>query len=109
MLQASPERVPPPCTMVIFGASGDLTRRKLVPALYSLFNDRRLPPGFSVVGFARRGSQDEWRTQMRQACDNVTAASAGASGSTLRTSGARTIESDSLIAGSLSRASPSAR
>ena len=37
------ERVPAPCTMVIFGASGDLTKRKLVPALYSLARDRLLP------------------------------------------------------------------
>src|SRR5688572_23158331 len=59
------ERVPPPCTMVIFGASGDLTKRKLVPALYSLYHDRRLPQGFSVVGFARRGNTEEWRTAMR--------------------------------------------
>jgi glucose-6-phosphate 1-dehydrogenase len=44
-------RTPEPCTMVIFGASGDLTRRKLVPALYNLARERRLPAGFSVVGF----------------------------------------------------------
>ncbi|NJN16190.1 MAG: glucose-6-phosphate dehydrogenase, partial [Oscillochloris sp.] len=49
-------RTPEPCTMVIFGASGDLTSRKLVPALYNLARERRLPGGFSVVGFARR----EW-------------------------------------------------
>lgn len=42
--------------MVIFGATGDLTSRKLVPALYNLARERRLPGGFSVVGFARR----EW-------------------------------------------------
>jgi glucose-6-phosphate 1-dehydrogenase len=64
------ERVPPPCTMVIFGASGDLTRRKLVPALYSLARDRRLPPGFAVVGVARRDLEhDLFRKQMREACD----------------------------------------
>jgi glucose-6-phosphate 1-dehydrogenase len=49
-------RTPEPCTMVIFGATGDLTSRKLVPALYNLARERRLPGGFSVVGFARR----EW-------------------------------------------------
>ncbi len=48
--------------MVIFGATGDLTRRKLVPALYNLARDRILPPGFAVVGFARR---DFGRGQMR--------------------------------------------
>jgi glucose-6-phosphate 1-dehydrogenase len=45
---------PPPCTMVIFGASGDLTRRKLVPALYNLALDGLLPERFAVVGVARR-------------------------------------------------------
>ncbi|HVC35190.1 MAG TPA: glucose-6-phosphate dehydrogenase [Chloroflexota bacterium] len=48
------ERTPEPCVMVIFGASGDLTRRKLIPALYNLSRERLIPPGFSVVGFARR-------------------------------------------------------
>ena len=51
-------RTPEPCTMVIFGASGDLTSRKLVPALYNLARERRLPGGFSVVGFARRPWDD---------------------------------------------------
>jgi glucose-6-phosphate 1-dehydrogenase len=48
------ERTPPPCAMVIFGASGDLTRRKLIPALYDLALERLLPAGFSVVGVARQ-------------------------------------------------------
>lgn len=52
------ERTPEPCTMVIFGATGDLTQRKLMPALYNLARERRLPGGFSVVGFARR----DWHT-----------------------------------------------
>jgi len=43
-----------PCTLVIFGASGDLTRRKLVPALYNLRLDGLLPDGFAIVGAARR-------------------------------------------------------
>src|SRR5687767_484592 len=64
------ERVPQPCTMVIFGASGDLTKRKLVPALYSLARDRLLPSAFNVVGVARRPiPHEEFRTQMREACD----------------------------------------
>ena len=45
--------------MVIFGASGDLTKRKLVPALYSLARDRLLPPMFNVVGVARRDIRDD--------------------------------------------------
>ena len=40
------ERTPDPCVMVIFGASGDLTRRKLMPALYNLWRERLLPAGF---------------------------------------------------------------
>ena len=48
-----------PCSVVIFGASGDLTRRKLVPALYNLHVDRLLPPGFAVVGAARSEMSNE--------------------------------------------------
>src|SRR5579863_3474653 len=66
----SGERVPPPCTMVIFGASGDLTKRKLVPALYSLARDRLLPPRFAVVGYARKVMADDaFRDDMRKGCD----------------------------------------
>src|SRR5271154_3357615 len=62
------ERVPAPTTMVIFGASGDLTKRKLVPALYSLARDRMLPPMFNVVGVARREIPDEkFREAMKEA------------------------------------------
>ncbi|MGZ3429172.1 MAG: glucose-6-phosphate dehydrogenase, partial [Polyangia bacterium] len=64
------ERVPPPTTMVIFGASGDLTKRKLVPALYSLARDRLMPPMFNVVGVARRPIGDTaFRQAMREATD----------------------------------------
>ena len=42
-----------PCTIVIFGASGDLTVRKLIPALYHLFREGQMPESFRVVGFAR--------------------------------------------------------
>jgi glucose-6-phosphate 1-dehydrogenase len=54
------QRTPEPCTVVIFGATGDLTHRKLVPALYNLQRERLLPPGFNVVGFARRDWTDEY-------------------------------------------------
>src|SRR6201998_4939073 len=50
---------PGTCSIVIFGATGDLTHRKLVPALYNLAADGDLPPGLSVVGFARRDKNDE--------------------------------------------------
>ena len=49
---------PEPATVVIFGASGDLTRRKLVPALYNLMLDGLLPASFALVGVARREKSD---------------------------------------------------
>jgi glucose-6-phosphate 1-dehydrogenase len=64
----STERIPPPCTVVIFGATGDLTKRKLVPALYNLALDRLLSPGTAVVGFARRPKDDpQFRAEQREA------------------------------------------
>ena len=55
-----------PCTIVIFGASGDLTARKLIPALYHLYTEGQMPAPFRVVGFARREKTDEsWREEMR--------------------------------------------
>jgi glucose-6-phosphate 1-dehydrogenase len=48
------ERVPEPCIVVIFGASGDLTKRKLLPALFHLEQQNLLPKDFAVVGVARR-------------------------------------------------------
>jgi glucose-6-phosphate 1-dehydrogenase len=54
--------------MVIFGANGDLTRRKLIPALYRLALDRRLPAGFAVIGTSRTDLSDEsFRNRMRDA------------------------------------------
>jgi len=47
-------RVPDPCALVIFGVTGDLARKKLLPAIYDLANRGLLPPGFVVLGFARR-------------------------------------------------------
>src|SRR6516225_510209 len=52
-------RVAGPCVMVMFGVTGDLARKKLMPALYDLANRGLLPPGFSFVGFARRDWADE--------------------------------------------------
>ncbi|WP_293341583.1 glucose-6-phosphate dehydrogenase [Microcoleus sp. CAWBG58] len=61
------ERMPEPQILVIFGASGDLTQRKLVPAIYQMKLDRRLPPETTVVGVARRPwSHDYFREQMRE-------------------------------------------
>ena len=52
------ERTVKPAVLVIFGASGDLTKRKLVPAVYNLALSRLLPGGFAVVGVARRPKPD---------------------------------------------------
>jgi glucose-6-phosphate 1-dehydrogenase len=61
-------RTPRPCAMVIFGASGDLTERKLIPALHYLAREHLLPAGFSVIGCARTPySNDQFRDKMRQA------------------------------------------
>jgi glucose-6-phosphate 1-dehydrogenase len=61
-------RTPEPCALVIFGASGDLTQRKLMPALYSLAFRRLLPERFAVVGAARTEMTSEaWREQMKEA------------------------------------------
>lgn len=55
-----------PTTLVIFGATGDLTHRKLIPALYNLFRKKRLPAGSQVIGFARRPYTDEtFRDEIR--------------------------------------------
>src|SRR5271156_752264 len=51
-------RVAGPCGIVLFGVTGDLARKKLMPALYDLANRGLLPPGFSLVGFARRDWAD---------------------------------------------------
>ncbi|MCW5981323.1 MAG: glucose-6-phosphate dehydrogenase [Bryobacteraceae bacterium] len=62
------ERRVPPCIVAIFGANGDLARRKLLPALYRLAFERRLPPGFAVIGNSRsRMSDDDFRSTMRDA------------------------------------------
>ena len=50
---------PEACTVVIFGATGDLTHRKLVPALYNLQVEGALPAGVKIIGFARREKSDE--------------------------------------------------
>ncbi len=58
-----------PCTIVIFGASGDLTARKLIPALYNLFLNRTLPEPFAVIGCARTELDDSlFREKLRQGC-----------------------------------------
>lgn len=52
-------RIAGPCGLVIFGVTGDLARRKLMPAVYDLANRGLLPPGFALTGFARRDWEDQ--------------------------------------------------
>src|SRR6266852_2532042 len=62
------EKTADPCTVIIFGASGDLTKRKLVPALYRLTQERLLPAEFAIVGFARSAmSHEDFRGKMKDA------------------------------------------
>ncbi len=62
------ERVPEPAVIVVFGATGDLTHRKILPALYNLRRVGLLPPETTVVGFARRPySDDQFRVELKSA------------------------------------------
>ncbi len=64
------ERIPDPAILVIFGVTGDLARRKLMPALYNLARENLLPARFAVVGFARSDWDDEkLRAEMRKAVE----------------------------------------
>lgn len=66
------ERIAEPCVVVIFGASGDLTKRKLVPALYNLVQERLVPSELVVVGLARsQMSDDEFRNQLKEALTSI--------------------------------------
>src|SRR5205807_2200852 len=67
-VQAHAERQPaPPCALVMFGASGDLAKRKLIPALYNLAAANFLPDEFAVIGVSRSSmSDDEFRQKMSQ-------------------------------------------
>ena len=59
------ERQVPECAIVIFGANGDLTKRKLIPSLYRLAYERRLPATVSIIGTSRTPlSDDEFRSKM---------------------------------------------
>src|SRR5208337_5432692 len=60
------ERIPDPYVLVIFGASGDLTKRKLLPALFHLEQMGLLPKKFAIVGVARRPLGDEFAADMRE-------------------------------------------
>ena len=60
----------PSCALVIFGASGDLARRKLIPSIYGLALEKLLPENFALVGFARSEmSSDQYRTECRESIE----------------------------------------
>lgn len=66
-----PIKAPEPCVLVIFGATGDLTSRKLLPALYNLAREGLLPQQFACVGFARREKDHEqFRNEMKDAVNH---------------------------------------
>ncbi|MEP6714867.1 MAG: glucose-6-phosphate dehydrogenase, partial [Terriglobia bacterium] len=66
VVSEDPGRVADRCIMVIFGASGDLTTRKLLPALYNLARNKLLPDDFAILGFAIDDiSEDEFRKRVR--------------------------------------------
>src|SRR5579863_7194688 len=65
-MQQGKERIPEPAVMVIFGASGDLTKRKLLPALFHLRQNNLLPKEFAIVGVARRPLGNEFAEDMKQ-------------------------------------------
>ena len=64
------ERSPDPCIVVIFGASGDLTKRKLLPALYHLEQAGNLASNFAVVGVARRPLEDSFAADMKEGIES---------------------------------------
>jgi len=65
------ERVPEPCVLVVFGATGDLTSRKILPAIYNLRRSGLLPAETTVLGFSRRPLTDnDFRKQMADSCAN---------------------------------------
>jgi glucose-6-phosphate 1-dehydrogenase len=64
------ERTAEPCTVVIFGASGDLAKRKLIPALFRLAQERLVPAEFAIIGAARTAMETaEFRARMREAVE----------------------------------------
>jgi glucose-6-phosphate 1-dehydrogenase len=76
-IKRSPERTPEPTVVVIFGASGDLTKRKLLPALFHLEQAGLLPEKFAVVGVARRPLQDEFAKDMQEGITKYGGAESG--------------------------------
>ena len=80
IIVSSSLRPAPPCAIVIFGASGDLTHRKLIPALFDLFQAGLLSKQFAVLGFSRTAlSNEDFRRTAREGIENYTAGAATSS------------------------------
>ena len=63
----------PPCTIVVFGAAGDLTKRLLMPAIYNLAGGKLLDDGLTIVGLDHHAcSTDDWRTELDEAFQSFT-------------------------------------
>src|SRR5258706_5345860 len=93
---SEPLRVRDPFALVIFGASGDLSKRKLIPALYQLQAAGYLPDRYAVIGFSRTPMSDEqYREAMRSELQRRSGDGAGAS--TTDASGATVAADDPLI------------
>lgn len=60
---------PEPAIITIFGANGDLAKRKLLPALFNLYHEKMLPESFRIVGVGRRGDRESWLADMREGVD----------------------------------------
>lgn len=70
-IKESQNKIPDPCVLIIFGATGDLTSRKLIPAIYNLAKMGLLPTNFVCVGFARRNkTHEEFRSQLKTTAQN---------------------------------------
>jgi len=67
-MNSNKDRIPHPCTLVIFGATGDLTKRKLIPALYDMYSEQMLPENITILGVTRGSMRDkEFRQSMKEA------------------------------------------
>jgi len=70
-LKNEAQKIPDPCVMVIFGASGDLTKRMLIPSLFKLYTEKLLPENFTIVGYSRKEMDHySFRDSMKEAIND---------------------------------------
>jgi len=71
LIEIEREKIPDACIMVIFGASGDLTKRMLIPSLFKSYSENLLPKNFTIVGFSRKAMDDtSFRESMKEAIND---------------------------------------